>query len=238
MFQAFQLTAFVIRGPATRGERPITNLDRVAMKDEEVRGVLLGVQGFFRSLHVTQRSFLAESGLTMLSESLAVADSIKSSSVYAPWSLVVNACAGQVMSDMCSRRDQVVLHCRTANDTSDRWHHGDTPLSETASWPRVLISDVVGELCVEYAPNASPALGPRASSKNSSSLNRRNRIIFQNPVKFTRKLKIFSRLASSRKQSLAEDPSFESALTVQASRGKSGRSGRDRATPVFQRDWS
>ena len=44
MFQAFQLTALVIRDPATRGERLNINFDRFAIKEEEVRGVLLCVQ--------------------------------------------------------------------------------------------------------------------------------------------------------------------------------------------------
>ena len=54
MFQVFQLTALVIHGPATRGEKLFVSLARVAIK-EEVRGVLLCVQEFVRSPHFTQR---------------------------------------------------------------------------------------------------------------------------------------------------------------------------------------
>ena len=78
----------MIRGPPTHGENFIVSLSRVAIKEEEVRGVLLCVQDFVRSPHFTQRSFFSESGLTMLSESVATADSITSSPVYAPWSVV------------------------------------------------------------------------------------------------------------------------------------------------------
>ena len=61
MFQVFQLTALVMRGPATRGKKFIVSLDRVAIKKEEVRGVLLCAQNFVRSPHFTQKSFFSES---------------------------------------------------------------------------------------------------------------------------------------------------------------------------------
>ena len=98
MFQVFQITALVIRGLATRGERYFIKIDRVAIKEEEVRGVLLCVQDFVRSPHFTQRSLFFESGFTVHSESVVIADGITSSSVYAPWNLVGTACAGQIMS--------------------------------------------------------------------------------------------------------------------------------------------
>ena len=68
MFQVFQLTTLLIRGPATHGEKFTVNLDRVAINEVEVRGVLLCVQDFVRSPHFTQKNFISESGLTMLSE--------------------------------------------------------------------------------------------------------------------------------------------------------------------------
>ena len=45
-FHVFQLTAFIFHGTVTSGERFTTNLDRVAIKEDVVRGVLLYVQGF------------------------------------------------------------------------------------------------------------------------------------------------------------------------------------------------
>ena len=134
MVQVFQLTAFMIPGPATRGERFLSNRDRVDIR-EEVRGVLLCVQDFVRSPRFTQRSFFSMSGLTMLSESVALADSITSSPVYAPWSVVGTACVGQVVSDLRACWDRVSLRRRTAEDTNERWYHGGTPRSETASRP-------------------------------------------------------------------------------------------------------
>ena len=53
IFQVFHLTELVIRGPAIRGEMFIIKFDRVAIKEEEVRGVLLCMQNFVRSPHFT-----------------------------------------------------------------------------------------------------------------------------------------------------------------------------------------
>ena len=72
LFQGFQLTTLVIRGPANCGKRLIVSLDCVAIKEEEVRGVLLCVQDFFRSPHFTQRSFFSDSGSRMSSESVVI----------------------------------------------------------------------------------------------------------------------------------------------------------------------
>ena len=127
LFQVFQLTTLVIRGPPTYDEMFTVSLDRVVIKEEEVRGVLLCVQDFVRSPHFTQKNFFSESGLTMLSESVAIADSITSNPFYAPWSVVESASASQVITDFCVCRDRVLLRRRTAKDTSERWFHGDIP---------------------------------------------------------------------------------------------------------------
>ena len=50
-----------------------------------MRGGLLCVQDFVRGHVFTQRNFLLEVGVTMLSETAAISDS---NSVYAPWSEV------------------------------------------------------------------------------------------------------------------------------------------------------
>ena len=144
LLQVFQLTTLVIRGPATRGEKFVVSLDRVAVKEEEVRCVLLCVWDFVRSPHFAQRRFFSESGLTMLPESTAIADSITSSPVYAPWSNMESACADQVITDLCASWDRSLLRRCTAKDTLERWYHGGTLQNETASRPRVRNSDVGG----------------------------------------------------------------------------------------------
>ena len=55
MFQIFQLTALVILGPPAQSEEFTISLDHVAIKKEEVPGVLLCVQDFVRSPQFTQR---------------------------------------------------------------------------------------------------------------------------------------------------------------------------------------
>ena len=76
----------MIRGPATHGQKFSISIDRVAIKKEEVREVLLCVEDFFRSPPFTYRSVSSDSGLTMLSEPVAIAESITPSPVYALWS--------------------------------------------------------------------------------------------------------------------------------------------------------
>ena len=120
LFQVIQLTTLVIRWHAIHGEKFIVSLNCVTIKEEEMRGVLLCAQDFVRSLHFTQRSFFSESGLTMLSESVAIADSITSSPVYAPWSVVESACANHIITHLFACWERVVLRRRTAKDTSDR----------------------------------------------------------------------------------------------------------------------
>ena len=181
-----QLTALVIRGSPKQSEELTISLDRVAVKKEEVRGVLFCVQDFVRSPHFTQRNFFSETGMTMLSESVAIADSNTSSPVYAPWSVVESASARQVVTYLCACWYRVVVRRRTTKDTSERWYHGGTPRSETASRPGVRITDVVEEGRVEYVPVAPPALGPPGPSKISSSSIKRKRKITRNPVKLPR----------------------------------------------------
>ena len=225
----------MIRASSTQCEDFTISLDRVAIKQEEERGVLFCVQDFIRSPHFTQRNFFSETGLTMLSESVAIADSITSSPVYAPWRVVESASARQVIADMCACWDRVVLRRRSAKDTSERWYHGGTPRSETASGPGVRISDVVEEGRVEYVPVAPPALGPPGPSRIHSSSSKRKRKVTRSPVKLPRRFEVSRPPASPPRRSLVEDPSFASALAASICRGKSRRSGRDRrAAPVFQ----
>ena len=79
MFQVFQLTALVIHGPAIRGKSFKISRDRVAIKQENMRGVVLCARDFVRNPHLRQRHFFSKSGVKRLSESVAIADSIMSS---------------------------------------------------------------------------------------------------------------------------------------------------------------
>ena len=189
-------------------------MDLVAIKKEELRGVLLCVQDCVRSPHFTQRNFLSETGLSMLSESVAIADSFTSSRVYAPWSFVASASASQVISDLCACWDRVVLRRRATKDTSERWYRSGTPRSETASRPGVRISDVVEEGRVEYVPVGPLALGSPGPSKIRSPSSKGKRKITRSPVKLPRRFEVSSPRASPPRRSLVEDPSFASALAA------------------------
>ena len=170
----------------------------------------------------------------MLSESVAIADSITSSPLYAPWSVVESASVPQVITDLCACWDRVALRRRTAKDTRERWYHSGTPRSETASR-----SDAVEEGRVEYVPVAPPALGPPGPNKISSSSSKRKKKITRSPIKLPRRFEVSSPPASPPRRSLVEDPSLASTLTAPASRGTSRRSGRDRrAAPVLQMGFS
>ena len=152
----------MIRGSPTQCKDFSISLDRVAINKEEVRGV----QDFFRSPHFTQRNFFSETGLSMLSESVAIADSITSSPVYAPWSVVASASSSQVIADICSCWDRVVLRRRSAKDTSERWHHGSSPRVETVSRAGVRIWDVYEEGRVEYVLVGPPVFGSLGQARS------------------------------------------------------------------------
>ena len=101
------------------------------------------------------------------------------------------------------------------------------------------ISDVVEEGRVEYVPVAAPVLGSPGPSRSRSPSSKRKRKISRSPVKLPRQFEISSPPASPPRRTLVEDPSFASALTSAAARGKSRWSGRDRrAAPVFQMGFS
>ena len=205
MFQVFQLTTLVIRSLVSRVEQLLVSLERVAIREEEVRGVLLCVEDFARSPHFTRRSFFSESGFTMLSESGAIADSITSIPVYAPWRFVESACASHVVTDLLACWERVVLRRRTAKDISERWYYAGTPRKETASKPRVRNSGRVEEGRVEYVPVALPGLGPPGPNKIRSSSSKGKRKISRIPMKLPLKFEVCSPPVSLQRRSLVED---------------------------------
>ena len=61
-----------------------------------------------------------------------------------------------MITDLCACWDRVVLRRLTAKNTFERWYHGGTIRSQTASRSGVRNSDVVEQGRVEYVPVASP----------------------------------------------------------------------------------
>ena len=159
-FQVFQLTALALRGPLPSGEKFTVKLDRVAIREDIVRSVLLCVQEFVRDPVFAQRSFFSETGVAMLSEAAAVFDRVTNSSVYVPWSTVESESSARIIADLKSCFEKAVERRRVVKDTSEQWYRlgAVRPSSgESSSQCGVRISTVVEEGQVEYVPVAAPS---------------------------------------------------------------------------------
>ena len=201
----------------------------------EVRGALLCVQNFVKSLHFTQRNLFSDSGATMLAESAAICDSMTNSAVFEPWSQVETASRSQVVAAVCACVNQAVD--RAVKDSQEQWYGvgGIRPSSEdSASRSGVRISNIVEAGRVEYVPVRAPTIGvPRPSNLRVSSRKSKKRKISRSSVK--RRFEIASTSLSPQQHRVVEDWGFTAALDHQESCIRSRRSGRNRkAAPVFQ----
>ena len=237
LFQVFQLTALIVRGPVTCGGRFIINLDRVMIFEDEVQSAILCVQDFVRSPHFTQRSFFSDSGIAMLTESAAISDRITNSAVFEPWSHVETTSRSQVVADVYGCVSEVLDRRRMLKDSQEQWYAvgGIRPSSEdSTSRCGVRISKIVEEGRVEYVSVRTPSASvPGPSNLRVSSGKFRKRSISRSPVK--RRFEISSPHPTSQQHRLVEDMSFSAALDRQQSCKKSRRSERSRrAAPAFQ----
>ena len=237
-FQVFQLTALALRGPSPSGEKFTVKLDRVAIREDIVRGVLLCVQDFVRDPVSTQRSFFSETGVGMLSEAAAISDSITNSSVYVPSSAVENESSARNISDLKTCFEKALELRRVVKDTSEQWYRlgAVRPSSgESSSQYGLRISTVVEEGQVEYVPVAAPSHKVAGQSRRPASPGKGKKKMSHSPVKVRRQFEVFSPSVSSRKRTVTDDPNFAAALTTESPRGKTRKSGRDRkAAPIFQ----
>ena len=237
-FQVFQLTALALRCPLPSGEKFTVELDRVAIRKDVVRSVLLCVQEFVRDPVFTQRSFFSETGVAMLSEAAAISDSVTNSSVYVPWSTVESELSARIIADLKSCFKKVVERRRVVKDTSEQWYRlgAVRPSSgESTSQCGVRISTVVEEGQVEYVPVAAPSRKVASHSRGLSSPEKGKKKVSPSPVKVPRQFEVSSPSVSSRKRTVTDDPHFAAALTTESPRGKTRKSGRDRkAGPIFQ----
>ena len=212
-------------------------LDRVAIPENTVRGVLLCVQYFVRDPVFTQRSFFSETGVEMLSEAAAISDSITSSSVYLPWSTVESESSGRIISDLKTCFEKAVERRRVVKDTSEQWYRlgAIRPSSgESSSQCGVRISTVVEEGQVDYVPVAAPSHKVASHSRRLSCPGKGKKKV-HSPVQVRRQFEVSSPPVSSRKRTVTDDPKFAAALITESPRGKARRSGRDRkAAPIFQ----
>ena len=237
-FQVFQITALALRGPVPSGEKFTACLDRVAIRENIVRGVLLCVQDFIRDPVFTQRIFFSETGVEMLSEAAAISNSITSSSVYVPWSAVESESFARIVSDLKTCFEKVLERCRMVKDTSEQWYRlgAVRPSSgEASSQYGVRISTVVEEGQVDYVPVAAPSHKVASHSRHLSSPGKGKKKVSHSPVQVRCQFEVSSPPVSSRKRTVTDDPNFTAALISESSRGKTRKSGRDRkAAPIFQ----
>ena len=237
-FQVFQLTALALRGPLPSGEQFTVCLERVSIRENTVRGVLLCVQDFVRDSAFTQRSFFSETCVEMLSEAAAISDIITSSSVYLPWSTVESESSARICADLKTCFEKAVERRRVVKDTSEQWYRlgAVRPLSgESSSQYGVRISTVVEEGQVDYVPVAAPPHKVASHSRRLSSPGKGKKIVSHSPVPVRRQFEVSSPPVSSRKRTVTDDPNFAAALISESARGKRRRSGRDRkAAPNFQ----
>ena len=237
-FQVFQLTALALRGPLPSGEKFTVNLDRVAIREDIVRGVLLCAQDFVRDPVFTQRSFFSETGVGMLSEAAAIADSITKSSVHVAWSPVESESSARIIADLKTCFEKAVERRRVVKDTSEQWYHlgAVRPSSgESSSQYGVRISIVVEEGQVNYVPVAAPSRTVASQGRRCTSPGKGKKKVSHNPGKSPRQFEVSSPSPSSRKRTVLDDPTFSAALIAESPRGKTRKSGRDRkAAPIFQ----
>ena len=236
-FQVFQLTALIVRGPVTCGGRFIISLDRVIICEDEVQSAILCMQDFVRSPHFTQRNFISDSGMAMLTESAAISDRITHSAVFEPWSHVETTSRSQVVTDVCGCVSESLDWRRMLEESQEQWYAvgGIRPsFEDSTSRSGVRISNVVEQGRVEYVPERAPSASvPGPINLRVSSGKFRKRRINRSPVK--RRFGISSRPPTSQQHRLVEDMSFSAALDRQQSYKKSRRSERKRrAAPVFQ----
>ena len=237
-FQVFQITALALRGPVPSGERFTVCLDRVAIPENIVRGVLLCVQDFIRDPVFTQHSFFSETGVEMLSEAAAISNSITSSSVYVPWSAVESESSARIISDLKTCFEKVLERRRMVKDTSEQWYRlgAVRPSSGESSLQHgVRISTVVEEGQVDYVPVAAPSHKVASHSRRLRSPGKGKKKVSHSPVQVRHQFEVSSPPVSSRKRTVTDDPNFTAALIFDSPRGKTRKSGRDRkAAPIFQ----
>ena len=238
MFQVFQLTALAIRGPVTSGEKFTVHLDRVAIREEAVRGVLMCVQDFVRDPVFIQRSFFSETAVAMLSEAAAISESITSSSLYASWSEVESKSSARMFADLKTCFEKALDHRRVVKDTSEQWYAlgAVRPSSgESSSHYGVRISTIVEEGQVDYVCVAAPSRKVAGHKRHLSSPGKGKKKVSPSPVSLPRQFEVSSPSASSRKQTVIRDPTFASAVATKSPRGKTRKSGQGRkAAPVIR----
>ena len=155
----------VVRGASRRDVKSSINLDRV-----EVEGVNACVHDFVLDTSVTQKSFFSESGVVMLKDAVAVADSVIVSGNYNPWSVFGDGCNQLFVSGLQPFQDKVVMRRNASRNTSERCFGaqrvGSPSTGASAGRSAVQISNIVEEARVEYVAVPEHAAGLSRSVKS------------------------------------------------------------------------
>ena len=106
-------------GSSRRGAIFIINLERVAIGEEAVDGVITSEQDSVRDPSCRQRSFFPDAGVTLLKDAVAAADRVIMSEEYDPWSVFGDRCNQQVVSDLQSCPEKAVVWRKMSRDTSE-----------------------------------------------------------------------------------------------------------------------
>ena len=118
----------------------------LAVDHEKVKGAVACVQDFARHPLFTQRSFLFETGISMLNTAVTAADAVQNSARFDPWG-AIGVKASPVIADLKSSRENILSRRKAMKDTRERWFSAETVASsavgETAPRTSVRISDVV-----------------------------------------------------------------------------------------------
>ena len=175
-----------------------------------------------------------DSGVAMLKDVLIVADSVIVSEEYNPWSVFWDGCNQQVVYDLQSCQEKVLLRRKASRDTSERWFRarsaGSPSAGTTAVHSGVRNSNTLEEGQVEYVavlePDASssrsvksPVIGSKGKACISSGPMPRESFAVVSPVRSLHKCNV-------------DDPGFSAALDREAS-GSRRRSGCERRLPLI-----
>ena len=126
LFQGFQLTALVVRGPSELHPIFTVSPDGVAIHHEKVSGAVSCVQTFVHHPLFTQRNFFTETAIGRFNTAIA----IRHRSEIEPWR-AIGVEAGPVIADPKSCREKVVRRRKTIRDTRKCWFGVNTVASST-----------------------------------------------------------------------------------------------------------
>ena len=136
----------MVRGPSKLHPLFTVSLNGVAIDHEKVNGAVACVQDFVRHPFLTQRSFLSETGMSMLNTAVTAADAVRNSARFDPWG-AIDVENGPVIADLKSCGEKVISQRKALKDTRERWFSAEivasSAVGESAPRTTVGISDVV-----------------------------------------------------------------------------------------------